>query len=90
MARTGKPVTMNRLGFEGMDLVAAKEQVAAHQAECSCHPVSHACCSRWSDVRAVIYDGPTKIPTSASDASDLDRRPWHIDTLCKVRPEARA
>lgn len=71
-------------------LVSGFDEVAAHQATCGCHPVMHECCFRWVDVRTGLYDGPTRIPASAGDVADSAGQPWHLDPLCKVRPEAKA
>lgn len=60
---------------------AAFESVAAHQADCLCHPKFNAvgpgerCCGRDAD---------------QTDARDKAGQPWHVDPLCKIRPEARA
>jgi len=60
-----------------------KESVAAHQAECGCHPMmpktgilgAYKCC-----------DVDLYYVRMAHDSTDTL---WHIDPLCKVRPEAR-
>lgn len=61
---------------------ALKDSVAAHQAVCGCHAAT------YNDVRA-----HTCCSTDAyyvRTAQDSAGRDWHIDPLCKVRPEAKA
>lgn len=57
-----------------------KETVAAHQAECFCHPAEASC---DDDVSVCKTQG-------LQVARDSSGQPWHVDPLCKVRPEARA
>lgn len=89
--KTGKPLRMERdgQGIQRMSDSTLKDSVAAHQAECSCHVVGHGCCSRWASVHTELHDGPAHIPTTTG-VRDLSGTPWHLDPLCKVRPEARA
>ncbi len=66
---------------EAFDVAALKESVAAHQAECGCHPFEpdHSCCDDLRQRGSGVF-------TVAQDSSGEQ---WHVDWLCKVRPEAR-
>jgi len=95
MVRTGKPLTMNRRdphepsreSFErspaGMQERAAKESVAAHQATCSCHVMLFKALASVDDMVACCDR------RDSGGARDRDGNRWHIDPLCKVRPEAK-
>lgn len=63
-----------------------KESVAAHQAACGCHAVGPLCCDRPTFVLGGL-DG--EHPAAALQAKDSSGSLWHLDPLCKVRPEAR-
>ena len=83
MARQRKPMTTSR-STQGLTKLeegpAAMDEVAAHQAVCSCHP------GKDSTVR-----GKTKAACcddSGLHARDSSQREWHLDPLCKRRPEA--
>jgi len=102
--RTGKPLRMDRdatkdlrdsaktlrgggIGsderMELKDEFINRESVAAHQAVCSCHEI----------VGDPDTEPNEKCMTcgrlAKPDAHDPRRHEWHIDPLCKVRPEAR-
>lgn len=79
--KTGKPERMDRR-TSVVDERLAMESVAAHQATCGCHPGS--ACSLGPDCFGVKFEGA---PFAAKDSSG---QPWHIDPLCKARPEAKA
>ena len=81
MVRTGKPLTMVKATG---DLLAMKDSVAAHQAKCSCHVVLF---KSFSHIDDMIGCCDRK---ESGDARDSAGRRWHIDPLCRVRPEAKA
>lgn len=62
------------------DFEDMRESVAAHQAECPCHPADSDACR--CDEEA-FYG-------SFSSAQDASGALWHVDELCKARPEAVA
>jgi len=55
-----------------------RESVPAHQATCSCHP-----CRPVGPLATGCCEG------RGANGYDSAGQPWHIDPLCKVRPEAR-
>lgn len=71
-----------------------KESVAAHQAECGCHPIlvpNLGLAQMMKDGKATWEDMDTPVccdrgPDGPQDSSGTR---WHVDPLCKVRPEAR-
>lgn len=65
-------------GMPLAEFQALRDSVAAHQAECSCHPEPDGC--------NVDID----CEEAHQAAVDSSGQPWHVDPLCKVRPEARA
>jgi len=78
MAKTGKPLTMDR---RPPDFDSAREDVAAHQATCSCHPVTAGCCDAPQGFGGQVLP---RVPHGL----DAGGREWHVDPLCRVRPEA--
>lgn len=85
--KIGKPETMERrdtaeterLALERVQ--ARKDDVAAHQAKCRCHPARSGCCGLGRPGTAI----------RASDiAVDSHRFAWHLDPGCRIRPEAVA
>lgn len=68
------------------DVSALKESVAAHQAECGCHVVAPLCCDRPTFVLGGLDGEHELVSLQGTDSSG---NLWHIDPLCKVRPEAR-
>jgi hypothetical protein len=77
----------------GSDLDALKDSVAAHQAMCGCHPVLVGNLGfvsaitdnpKWSDL-----DKPVCCERTDHGPMDSSGTMWHLDPLCKVRPEAK-
>ena len=84
MVRTGKPLTMNRpTDGDALKMASMKESVAAHQATCGCHVVTFKALGSVDDMIACCGR------RDAGDVRDHDGNRWHIDPLCKVRPEAK-
>ena len=81
--KTGKPLRMERQ-FTGLTNEAAKESVAAHQATCLCHEIIGDAETEQTGEQCLICRRPVK-----PDARDVRGHHWHVDPLCKVRPEAR-
>lgn len=79
MSRTGKPMRMERESSVVSEKLAM-EQVAAHQATCTCHPMS------VGGIGQIVCCEDREIPEP--DATDRSGVPWHVDPLCKIRPEA--
>jgi hypothetical protein len=82
MVRKGDTVKMVRADAGSVQLM--KDSVAAHQAECGCHPVT------FKSFGPIDEMGCCKRSGKESDATDGSGQPWHLDPLCKVRPEAKA
>lgn len=88
-SRPSKPLRMERSGtpenLSAESTEAAKESVAAHQAACGCHEiVGDAETERNAGGEKCLMCARTVKP----DARDNRGHLWHLDPLCKVRPEA--
>lgn len=70
-------------GGGGFEVFYPKDSVAAHQAECKCHVMLF---NFFSAVDDMVACCKSQRPVDARDSSG---QPWHVDPLCKVRPEAR-
>lgn len=70
-----------------LEELSAKESVAAHQATCGCHPQGE--CDSGPCELNYQTTPPHEDEQTHRYATDSAGQRWHLDPLCKVRPEAR-